>query len=182
MIFARSRRPMLLLALATAAVAAGLVAAAAWRFLQADPEAGTLLGLAALFAVAFAVRDTLRLRRWPAATIAFFRDALVVRSGRHELRAPWDRMDLVTLAEPSEWTAMLWPEVRISDRLTVRIRGGRSFRLHPASFGLDPVACRDLVLRLRDEPGARSGLPEFDSELDLVARRPAVGELMKPRL
>lgn len=169
------------LAVATAAVAAGLVLAAV-RLLYEDVEEATLVGLAAIFAVAFVVRAALRLRRWPQASIAFFRDAVVVRTGRTELRARWDDVELVTLAEPSEWTALAWPEVRLSDRLTVRMRGGRTFRLHPASFGLDPVACRDLVLLLRDSPDARRRLPEFDSELDLVARPRSVGELMKPRL
>lgn len=181
MIFVRSRRPTVRLAAATAAVAAGLVAATAW-FLDRNLEEATLFGLAAIFALAFVARAGLRIRRWPQASIAFFRDAMVVRTGSSELRAPWDAVELVTLAEPSEWTALTWPQVRLSDRLTVRMRGGRSFRLHPASFGLDPVACRDLVLRLRDSAEARRRLPEFDSELDLVARPRAVGELMKPHL
>jgi hypothetical protein len=182
LIFARTRRPTVLLALAAAGVAAALLAAGGWRMAVGEPAGAALLGLAAIFAIAFAVRDALRLRRWPAATIAFFEDALIVRSGRHEVRAPWDRIGLVTLAAPSEWTDVLWPEVRLTDRLTIRMRGGATVRLHPASFGLDPVACRDLVLRMRDEPAARSALPAFDSVLDLVVRRPAVGELMKPRL
>ena len=182
MIFVRSRRSTVLLALATCAVAGGLVGATFWALSAGNAVQATLLGLGAVFAAAFVVRDGNRLRRWPLARIAFFKDGLVVRSGRTELRAPWEGVELATLAEPNEWTELQWPRVRVGDRLTVRMRGGGSFRLHPAAFGLDPVACRDLVLRLRDEPAAREGLPEFDSELDMDARRPAVGELMKPRL
>lgn len=181
MVFVRTRRPIILLAIATAATAAALAAATLWLLIRGGLEQASLLGVAAIFAVAFVLRSADRLRRWPLATIAFFRDGLVIRTGKNEVRAPWDRVDLVTLAEPSEWTALRWPEVRLSDRLTVRMRGGPDFRLHPPSFGLDPIACRDLVLRLRDEPAARAGLPEFDSMLDLISRR-EVGELMKPRL
>jgi hypothetical protein len=181
LVFVRTRRPIILLASATAVVAAALLAATIWLIVHGSLEQASLLSVAAIFAVAFLLRSAFRLWRWPLATIAFFRDALVVRTGKAEVRAPWERVELVTLAEPSEWTAMRWPEVRLTDRLTVRMRGGHSFRLHPRSFGLDPIACRDLVLRLRDEPSARTDLPEFDSMLDLMSRR-EVGELMKPRL
>ncbi len=182
MIFVRSRRPAVLMTVASTLVAAALIAATARDALDGGLVRATLLGLAAVFAATFVLRASLRLKHWPLASIAFFRDAMVVRTGHSELRAPWDGLELITLAAPSEWTELAWPEVRLTDRLTVRMRGGGSFRLHPASFGLDPIACRDLLLRLRDEPAVRGRLPEFDSELDLLARPAAVGELMKPRL
>jgi hypothetical protein len=91
-------------------------------------------------------------------------------------------MATVTLAENNEWTAAQWPEVKLTDRLTIHLQGERPLSLRPKSFGLDPVACRDLILRLRDDREVRAQLPEFDSELDLARRPAAAGELMKPRL
>ncbi len=182
MIFVRSRRPILYLALATAVTAVALLAAAALALSTGNPPLASMLLLGALLAGAFVARAGLRLRRWPGAVIGFFRDGLVVRTGRLEVLAHWDDMELVTLAAPSEWTQVRWPELALTDRLTIRMRRGLRFRLHPATFGLDPVACRDLVLRLRDDASARGALPEFDSSLDLRRRPAAVGELMKPSL
>lgn len=182
MIFVRSRRPTVLLAMATVAVTAGLLAATLWAALRVSAAAAVLLLVPATFGIGFVLRAALRLRRWPVSRLAFFRDRLVVLHRRTELRAGWDEMELVTLAEANEWTAAQWPEVRLTDRLTIHVRGERPFSLLPVSFGLDPVACRDLVLRLRDDPSMRERLPEFDSALDLARRPIAAGELMKPRL
>lgn len=181
MVFVRSRRPTVVLASVTALVTSVLVVATVWAGLYVSPAAAVLVMLPASFGIGFVARATLRLQRWPAARIGFFRDRLVVLHRRTELRAGWDEMDTVTLAEANEWTAADWPEVRLTDRLTIHLRGQRPFSVRPRSFGLDPVACRDLVLRLRDDAGARERLPEFDSILDLGRRRVAAGEQMKPR-
>ena len=52
----------------------------------------------------------------------------------------------------------------------------------PAQFGLHPVACRDLILRLRDDSRLRGRLPEFDSVRDLAVSEVMSGELIEPRL
>ena len=182
MIFVRSRRPTFLLAAATAVIMVGLAAAAAWAAIWVSPAAGVLFAILAVFALGFLLRAALRLRRWPASRLGFFRDRLVVVHRDTELRAGWDTMATVTLAETNEWTAAQWPEVKLTDRLTIHLQGERPFSLRPKSFGLDPVACRDLILRLRDDPEVRAQLPEFDSALDLARRPVAAGELMKPRL
>jgi hypothetical protein len=44
------------------------------------------------------------------------------------------------------------------------------------------VACRDLILRLRDDAKMRARLPEFDSALDLSERPVVTGELITPHL
>ena len=74
---------------------------------------------------------------------------------------------MVSLSDQSEWGSVSWPEVRLTDRLTIRLRRARPLSFRPNAFGLEPVACRDLILELRDDPDRRLQLPEFDSELDL---------------
>jgi hypothetical protein len=85
-------------------------------------------------------------------------------------------MDTVTLSEPGSW-----PNVRITDRLTIRFRNEPPLGFKPAQFGLEPSACRDLILQLRDNAGLRSRLPEFDSVRDLAATPVVAGELIEPR-
>ncbi len=102
---------------------------------------------------------------------------MVVVQGRHEMRALWDLMESVTLSDPDSW-----PKVRVTDRLTIRIRNEPAFGLKPAHFGLEPAACRDLILRLRDDAGLRARLPEFDSARDLAIAPIVSGELIKPGL
>lgn len=182
MIYVRSRRPTFLLASATGLVTVALAAAATWAAFAVSEAAAVLFGILAVFGLAFVLRAGVRLRRWPSSRLGFFRDRLVVVHRDTELRAGWDSMATVTLAEKNEWTAAQWPEVKLTDRLTIHLRGERPFSLRPKSFGLDPVACRDLILSLRDDRSARDRLPEFDSALDLARRPMAAGELMKPRI
>lgn len=182
MIFVRSRRSAVLIAAVTVAAAVGLVLATVATALRVSLPAASLEMVPAALAIGFAYRAAQRLRRWPISRIAFFRDRVVVVDRRTEVRAAWEDMRVVTLAEPNEWTVATWPEVRLTDRLTIHVRGERSFSVRPRLFGLDPVACRDLMLQLRDSREARDRLPEFDSDLDLEAPPRAVGELMKPRL
>lgn len=118
-----------------------------------------------------------QLRRWPLAKLALFRDRLLVIQGRHEMRAVWSLMETVTLAEPAAW-----PNVRLTDRLTIHSRNEEPLSFKPAAFGLEPAACRDLILRLRDDSRLRARLPEFDSARDLAVSPVVAGELIEPRL
>ncbi len=109
--------------------------------------------------------------------MGFFRDRLVVIRGRHEMRAVWVAMETVTLSEPDSW-----PHVRLTDRLTINFKNEPPMVFKPAEFGLDPTACRDLILRLRDDSRLRARLPEFDSARDLTVSPIVAGELIEPRL
>jgi hypothetical protein len=86
-------------------------------------------------------------------------------------------MDTVTLSEPNSW-----PHVRLTDRLTVNFKNEPPLRFKPAQFGLAPSACRDLIIRLRDDSRLRARLPEFDSARDLAISPIVAGELIEPRL
>lgn len=90
--------------------------------------------------------------------------------GRRRLGAAWDGLELVSLADQTEWGSLRWPEVRLTGRLTLRVARAGAISFLPRSFGLEPVACRDLILSLRDDGRLRESLPEFDSELDLMPR------------
>jgi hypothetical protein len=124
-----------------------------------------------------AVWAGLKLRGWPPARLGFFRDRLLLIQGRHEMRALWTAMEAVTLADP-----LAWPKMRLTDRLTIRFKNEPPLSFKPAAFGLQPAACRDLIVRLRDDPKLRSRLPEFDSLRDLVISPVVAGELIEPRL
>jgi hypothetical protein len=102
---------------------------------------------------------------------------LVVIQGRHEMRAVWSVMETVTLSEPGAW-----PHVRLTDRLTISFTNEPPLTFKPAQFGLDPPACRDLMIRLRDDSRLRARLPEFDSVRDLAISPVVAGELIEPRL
>jgi len=118
-----------------------------------------------------------QLVNWPPARLAFFRDRLLVIQGRHEMGALWTHMDSVTLTDPHSW-----PNLKVTDRLTIQLKNEPPLRFKPASFGLEPAACRDLILRLRDDSKLRSRLPEFDSLRDLAISPVVAGELIEPRL
>ena len=182
MIFARSSRYTYVLGAVSLVLGGALYCAAGWLLWIGRGWTALLpwmLGTVALTVLARMVR---RIRRWPLSRLGLFRDRLVLVQGPVELQAAWDMIDTATLARQGEWGAMEWPEVRLSDRLTVRMRPARSFSFRPATFGLEPAACRDLVLRLRDERPLRARLPEFDSALDLSRRPLQTGELIRPQL
>src|SRR5919201_155895 len=101
----RSRRPAVLLRSPSSAIPIAAV-----------------LGAAGLVDVALAALMAARVRRSPAGRLALFRDRLVLIQGRTELRALWDRMELVTLADGVN----SWPRVNLTDTLTIRLRGERS--------------------------------------------------------
>lgn len=139
--------------------------------------AAIALGAGSLGGLLVAAWAGWRLRTWPSGRLGFFRDRLVVIQGKHEMRAVWAAMDTVTLSEPDSW-----PHVRLTDRLTLNFKNEPALRFKPAHFGLDPSACRDLILRLRDDSGLRARLPEFDSVRDLAISPVVAGELIEPRL
>jgi hypothetical protein len=139
--------------------------------------AAVALAAGALGAGSVAAWSAIRLRSWPSGKLAFFRDRMVVLQGRHEMRALWDLMETVTLSDPHSW-----PRVRLTDRITIHFRNEPPLGFKPALFGLDPTACRDLILRLRDDARLRGRLPEFDSARDLAVSPVVAGELIEPRL
>ncbi len=139
--------------------------------------AGGAFAAGTVGAAGLAVWAGLRLRTWPPAKLGFFRDRLLVIQARHEMRAVWTAMEAVTLSEPDQW-----PKVRVTDRLTIRFKNEPPLSFKPAAFGLEPSACRDLILKLRDDPQLRARLPEFDSLRDLVVLPIVAGELIEPRL
>ena len=157
-----------------------LIAVAAFNVPQGT-IAGIVLGAGAAGGAAVAAWAVFRLVSWPPARLCFFRDRLLLIQGRHEMRALWNAMEAVTLSEPLS-PHNPWPTVKITDRLTIRFKNEAPLSFKPAAFGLQPVACRDLIVRLRDDPRLRSRLPEFDSVRDLALGPVVAGELIEPRL
>jgi hypothetical protein len=178
MIYVRSRRPIVTLGAAGLAFAGlfALLAAGAAR-LPDGWLASVALGAGSVTALAVAISAAVKLRSWPLGRLGLFRDRIVIIQGNHEIRAVWNRMEAVTLADPGSW-----PNVRLTDRLTIQFRNEPPVGFRPAQFGLQPVACRDLVLRLRDDAKLRARLPEFDSVRDLAVSEVMAGELIEPRL
>jgi hypothetical protein len=178
LIFVRSRRPIVTLCLASllCILAFGLLAVGS-ALMPAGLLGAIALGLGALGAAVIAVWNAARLWSWPPGRLGLFRDRMVVIQGRHEMRAVWDSMESVTLSEPDTW-----PKVRLTDRLTIRFRNEPPLGFKPATFGLEPSACRDLIVRLRDEPRLRARLPEFDSVRDLAVSPVVSGDQNRPRL
>jgi hypothetical protein len=178
LIYVRSRRSILTLGAAGLAcgVVFGVLSAVAFQ-VPSGALAGIPLVAGALGALGFVAWQAIQLTRWPSHKLALFRDRLVVIEGKRETRAVWSLMETITLAEP-----LAWPDLRLTDRLTIHSRNEAPIRFRPSTFGLEPVACRDLILRLRDDSKLRSRLPEFDSARDLAASTVVAGELIEPRL
>jgi hypothetical protein len=178
LIYVRSHRSVVSIGVAGVAWAAvfGVLALTASRV----PEgaiAGVALAGGAAGGVGVAAWSAIRLLSWPPARLCLFRDRLLVIQGRHEMRAVWSAMEAVTLSEPNAW-----PHVRVTDRLTIQLKNEPPLVLKPAIFGLEPAACRDLIVRLRDDARVRARLPEFDSVRDLAISPVVAGELIDPRL
>jgi hypothetical protein len=178
MIYVRSRRPIVTLGACglSFALLFALLAAGATR-LQGGWVASIALAAGAVAGLAVAISAALKLRSWPLGRLGLFRDRIVILQGKHEIRAVWSRMETVTLADPGSW-----PKVRLTERLTIHFRNEAPVGFRPAHFGLQPVACRDLILKLRDDATLRARLPEFDSARDLTASEVMAGELIEPRL
>ena len=178
LIYVRSHRSIVTLCIAGLAwaVVFGGLALGAFSLPQ-GAVAGVALAIGAAGGAVVAGWAGLRLRTWPPAKLGFFRDRLLVIQGRHEMRAVWTAMEAVTLSEPHSW-----PRVTLTDRLTVQFKNEPPMSFKPALFGLEPAACRDLILRLRDDPKLRARLPEFDSLRDLAISPLVAGDLIEPRL
>jgi hypothetical protein len=178
LIYVRSRKSIVTVGAAglAFALAFGVLAAIAMTLPTGWVAAIALAG-GSLGGLVFAGWAGWRLRKWPAGRLGFFRDRLVVIQGKHEMSVLWAAMETVTLSEPNSW-----PRVRLTDRLTVNFKNESPLRFKPALFGLEPAACRDLILRLRDDSRLRARLPEFDSARDLAISPVVAGELIEPRL
>jgi hypothetical protein len=178
LIYVRSRRSIVTLGLAGLGWTAlfTVLAAGALRLPQGGIAGGALAGGAGLGA-ALSIWAATRLRAWPPGKLGFFRDRLLVIERKREMGAIWSRMESVTLSDPNSW-----PHVQVTDRLTIQLKNEPPVRFKPAHFGLEPAACRDLILRLRDDPKLRARLPEFDSLRDLAISPVVAGELIEPRL
>ena len=157
-------------------LAFGLLAYAALQ-LPGGWVAAVALGVGSILGTAVTTWSGLRLRAWPSGKLALFRDRLLVVHDRHEMRALWDLMDTVTLADEGSW-----PSIRLTDRLTIHLRHEPPVRFKPVDFGLEAGSCRDLILRLRDDAELRRRLPEFDSDRDLAATPVVAGEMSDPGL
>jgi hypothetical protein len=178
LIYVRSHRSTVSIGVAGVAWAAVFaVLALAASKVPAGGVAAFALGAGGVLGAGIAAWSAWRLLRWPRARLCFFRDRMLVIEGKHEMRAVWTAMEAVTLSEPHSW-----PHVKVTDRLTIQIKGEPALVIKPATFGLEPAACRDLIVRLRDDPNARVRLPEFDSWRDLVVSPVVAGELIDPRL
>jgi hypothetical protein len=178
LIYVRARRSIVTLAVAglAFALAFGVLAAVA----MSQPTgwvAAIALGAGSLGGLLIAGWAGWKLRTWPPGKLGFFRDRLVVIQGKREMSVVWAAMETVTLSEPDSW-----PRVRVTDRLTLKFKNESPLRFKPAQFGLDPPACRDLIIRLRDDSRLRARLPEFDSARDLAISPVVAGELIEPRL
>jgi hypothetical protein len=77
---------------------------------------------------------------------------------------------------------LAWPRVQLTGRLTVRRKDRSTLRFRPAEVGLAPVACRDLVLELRDQESSRQRLPAYDPAIPLAQRPARSGEQLEPLL
>jgi hypothetical protein len=181
-VFARSRRPTFVLAAVSMAVAAGLLTLAGWALALGSGWAAVVVTMLAGVALAVMTRMIRRLRYWPPSRLGLFADRLVLIQGQVEMQAQWELVETATLVSVADGAPAGLAALRLTDRLTVRLAQGRSISLRPAVFGLEPAACRDLVLRLRDDVYLRERLPEFDSMLDLVSRPPRIGALIRPQL
>jgi hypothetical protein len=178
LIYVRSRRSIVTLGAVGLAWALAFAALAAVAIsLPTGWLAALALATGSLGGVILAAWAAWKLNAWPSGKLGFFRDRLVVILGRHEMRAVWVAMETVTLSEPDSW-----PHVRLTDRLTINFKNEPPLVFKPAQFGLEPTACRDLILRLRDDSRLRARLPEFDSVRDLTVSPVVAGELIEPRL
>jgi hypothetical protein len=177
LIYVRSRRSIVRLGAAGLACALAFGALATIAMVAQVWPAGLALAVGALGGAALGAWAGWGLTSWPSGKLGLFRDRLVVIQGRHEMRAVWSVMETVTLSEPGSW-----PRVRLTDRLTISFKNEPPLKFKPAQFGLEPSACRDLMIRLRDDSRLRARLPEFDSVRDLAISPVVAGELIEPRL
>jgi hypothetical protein len=163
-------------------VAALAVAALGVVLLRLSQPVGILLVILAVLPLPLALQQCLQARHLARFRLGLFRDRLVllVEDGERHLR--WSEIETATLGDTSEWATLAWPKVRLTGRLTVRRPDGSSLRFRPVEVGLAPVACRDLVLQLRDQESSRLRLPAYDPAIPLTRRPVRSGDQLQPLL
>lgn len=144
--------------------------------------AGMLLVILALVPLPLAAEECIRARHLARFRIGLFRDCLVILADFGERRVGWSDLETALLGDTSEWAAIAWPRVVLSGRLTLRRFDGSSVRFRPEEVGLAAIACRDLVLRLRDDESSRLLLPVYDPGIPLGRRPTRWGERLQPVL
>ncbi len=178
MIYARSRRPTVTFAACalTSVIVFGGLAYGAFQ-MPGGWLVAVALGAGSAVGLLLLIWAGVQLHAWPWGRLGLFRDRLLVVQERHEMRALWDQMETITLADEAAW-----PNIKMTDKLTLHLRHEPALRFKPADFGLEASSCRDLILRLRDDLELRGRLPEFDSVRDLTAAPVVVGEMSDPGL
>ena len=146
-----------------------------------QPE-GILLLILALLPLPLAVQQCVQARHFAAFRLGLFHDRLIVLAGHEEHQLPWAEIVTATLGDTSEWATLAWPKVRLTERLTVRSTDGSTLRFKPVEVGLAPVACRDLILQLRDQEASRLRLPTYDPTIPLARHPVRSGEQLQPLL
>jgi hypothetical protein len=169
-----------LVGLAAGLASACAVAAVTLALLRAGGDWVALPAGLAAGGLAVAAWLAWRSRAWSGSKLCLFRDRLLILQGRRVSPVLWDRIETATLARggTARW-AMGAANVKLGPELTLILAGRRTLALRPREFGLEPGACRDLILRHRDDQGLRAQLPEFDSVLDLKGRPAQAGELRR---
>lgn len=163
-------------------VAALAVAGLGVLLLLLGGPAGILLVILAILPLPLAVQQCVRARHLARFRLGLFQDRLVLLAEHGERQMEWGEIETATLGDTSEWATLAWPQVRLTGRLTVRRADGSALRFRPVELGLAPIACRDLLLRLRDEESSRLRLPAYDPSIPLSRRPVRSGEQLQPLL
>lgn len=172
----------MLLLVAWLVLAALVVAALGVGLLLLDHPVGILLVTLSVLPLPLAVQQCVRARELHGFRLGLFRDRLVLLNGQGERQIRWGEIETATLGDTSEWATVAWPKVQLTGRLTVRRADGSALRFRPVEVGLAPVACRDLVLQLRDQESSRLRLPAYDPATPLIRCPVRSGEQLQPLL
>jgi hypothetical protein len=163
-------------------VVALAVAALGVVLLLGGQPVGILLVTLAVLPLPLSVQQCLQARHLARFRLGLFRDRLVLLAEDGERHLRWSEIETATLGDTSEWATLAWPKVRLTGRLTVRRSDGSILRFRPVEVGLAPVACRDLVLQLRDQESSRLRLPAYDPAIPLARRPVRSGDQLQPLL
>jgi hypothetical protein len=163
-------------------VGALVVAALGVGLVLLGQTGGILLVILAILPLPLAVQQCGQARHLARFRLGLFRDRLILLGEEGERQLRWSEIETATLGDTSEWATLAWPRVRLTGRLTVRRADGSILRFKPVEVGLAPVACRDLVLQLRDQESSRLRLPAYDPTIPLVRRPVRSGDQLQPLL